>query len=273
MNILVVDDEYYIAKSIVDNIDWASFGIKNAITAYSAEQAKNIFRGPDRIDLLLTDIEMPRENGLSLIRWAIDNGFDPLVLILTGHQNFDYAREAVNLHIFSYILKPADHMELEKQLKKAVEEIERRVSLRKTFEQSLHNLEAFADPGTVQKAEARRDSFENSNRTDSYDPVETIKQFVNRNLSNPDLDRKMIANEVHMNPDYMSHLFSTRTGSSLSGYVTDIRMDEAKRLLVSSRLSLSEISERTGFSNTSYFHRQFRKAVGMTPLQYREINS
>ena len=72
--------------------DWSALGIEQAFPAYSASQAKRIFEGSQDIDILLTDIEMPRETGLQLVEWLHENDFHPIVLVLTGHQRFDYAQ-------------------------------------------------------------------------------------------------------------------------------------------------------------------------------------
>ena len=56
MNILVVDDEYYIVKNIIETTDWSALGIEQAFPAYSASQAKRIFEGSQDIDILLTVI-------------------------------------------------------------------------------------------------------------------------------------------------------------------------------------------------------------------------
>lgn len=194
MNILVVDDEYYIVKNIIETTDWSALGIEQAFPAYSASQAKQIFEGSQDIDVLLTDIEMPRETGLQLVEWLHENDFHPIVLVLTGHQRFDYAQEALNLHIFSYLLKPID----------------------------------------------------------------------------PDLGRTSITDKIHMNPDYLSHIFSTKTGASLSSYIMDERMAAAKRLLATTSFSPQQICDQIGIANVSYFYRQFKKSSGVTPQQYRE---
>ena len=73
MRILVVDDEYYIVKNIIETTDWSALGIEQAFPAYSASQAKRIFEGSQDIDILLTDIEMPRETGLQLVEWLHEN--------------------------------------------------------------------------------------------------------------------------------------------------------------------------------------------------------
>ena len=82
--------------------DWAG------VSCLQCQPGKRIFEGSQDIDILLTDIEMPRETGLQLVEWLHENNFHPIVLVLTGHQRFDYAQEALNLHIFSYLLKPID---------------------------------------------------------------------------------------------------------------------------------------------------------------------
>lgn len=251
MNILVVDDEYYIVKHIIENTDWSALGIERQFPAYSARQAKQILEGPDDIDLVLTDIEMPRENGLQLVSWMRDNGFDLTVLVLTGHQRFDYAQTALNLHIFSYILKPVDLNDLQEELTRAVKNVRRT---------QLFQKESIA----IEEELARQEQ-----EPVPTDLVTAIKACVQRNLSSPDLNRNMIADEIHMNMDYMSHQFHKKAGISLSNYIIEERMREAKKLLVTTEYSLQQISDKTGFSNISYFHRQFKKACGVTPQQYR----
>ena len=80
MNILVVDDEYYIVKNLLQNIHWHDLGIDRAYPAYNAEQAKEIIRN-DSIDIILLDIDMPRESGLQLIAEIHEQGYDPLVIL------------------------------------------------------------------------------------------------------------------------------------------------------------------------------------------------
>lgn len=249
MNILVVDDEYYIVKGILENTDWARLGIERRFAAYSVRQAKQILEGPEDIDILLTDIEMPRESGLELVAWMNENGFYPVILALTGHQRFDYAQTALNLHIFSYLLKPIETPTLEEALEKAI----RQVSMLAIQHKSRLALEE-------QQLEAPSDL------------LSTIKAYVQEHLDDPGLNRQRLADEIHINPDYMSDLFHKKAGVSLVSYINELRMRTAKRLLSTTTLSLQQIAARVGFSNSSYFHRQFKKSVGMTPQQYRTMN-
>ena len=247
MNILVVYDEYYIVKNIIETTDWSALGIEQAFPAYSASQAKRIFEGSQDIDILLTDIEMPRETGLQLVEWLHENNFHPIVLVLTGHQRFDYAQEALNLHIFSYLLKPIDPDQLMEKLAAAVQEVKKNA----WYEKERLNMEEHLS-------------------TDASDPISVIKDYIRSHLSDPELGRTSIAEKIHMNPDYLSHIFSTKTGASLSSYIMDERMTTAKRLLATTSFSPQQICDQIGIANVSYFYRQFKKSSGVTPQQYRE---
>lgn len=254
MNLLIVDDEYYIVQGIVKAIRREELGIDQIFSAYSMEQARKIIER-ESVQLLLTDIEMPQENGLSLIRWIQENGYHIVSLILTGHQRFDYAQKAVMMHCFSYILKPVDGQELETQLRLAIASIREQPGGENP------------QPGT---GEGNRQSVSlPSGQEEQDDFVRSVRRFIRENLASLDLNRNSLAEHVHMNPDYLSSLFHARFGQTLSAYITQTRIDRAKELLGSTSLSLNEISKKTGFSSSSYFHKQFKKATGLTPQQYR----
>lgn len=83
--------------------------------------------------------------------------------------------------------------------------------------------------------------------------------------------RESLASEVFMNPDYLSKLFKKNTGSSLMDYVTKVRIERAKELLERTVLTISEIAIETGYSNTAYFTKMFKKYTnGVTPREYRK---
>jgi len=235
MNILIVDDEFYIVQGIVNDLNWDRIGIDSIHTAFCMEQAKEIFNTTS-IDILLTDIEMPQGSGLDLIVWANDQGYHPVSLILTGHQLFDYAQRAIKIHCFGYILKPILPATLELELLSAVNAA------------SL-NTKDIAPPSS---------SFLNS-----------VKKCIAQNLSNAELNRTFIAEEIHMNPDYLSYLFHKQSGQSLSSYILNEKLTLARKLLSTTNQTLQEISDKTGFSSTSYFHKQFKRHTGVTPQQYR----
>ena len=124
MTLLIVDDEYYLVQGVKNAISWADYGIDTVLEAYSAEQALARF-AEQKIDIMLADVEMPRENGLSLIRKVVERGYGSINILLTGHANFNYAKEAIQLKVFDYLLKPVEIPQLTQVIGKACDELER----------------------------------------------------------------------------------------------------------------------------------------------------
>lgn len=82
-----------------------------------------------------------------------------------------------------------------------------------------------------------------------------------------------LAKIEHYHPVYYSSWFKKRTGKSVKNYVTELRLNEAKSLLVSTSWSMSRISEEVGFENSSSFTRWFRNSEGVAPQKYRILNN
>lgn len=122
MNILIVDDEVLSVNGISNSLDWEALQIDNIYKAYSMNQAQEIFKN-SKIDILLTDIEMPKGSGIDLVTWVQDNNYNPICIFLTSFSHFDYATSAIKLQVFDYILKPCEYAELSKIIKKAVSKV------------------------------------------------------------------------------------------------------------------------------------------------------
>ena len=70
----------------------------------------------NQIDILMTDIEMPGENGLQLLHWVSENYPDIVCILLTSHADFSYAQESIKLGCFDYVVQPAPYQEIEDAL-------------------------------------------------------------------------------------------------------------------------------------------------------------
>lgn len=108
---LVVDDEKFAVDGIRECNDWSQLGIDVVHAAHHADEARRIMR-EHHIDILICDIEMPDEDGLSLVRWVKEHSPFTEYLFLTCHSEFAYAKQAVSLGSFDYLLKPIDGEEL-----------------------------------------------------------------------------------------------------------------------------------------------------------------
>jgi two-component system response regulator YesN len=99
--------------------------------------------------------------------------------------------------------------------------------------------------------------------------VERALQFMDDNFGRPDLQLKEVAAAVHVSPSHLAHLLRTHVGASYVKYMTLLRMEEGKRLLVETDLKVAAIAVRAGYDDPAYFYRVFRREVGVTPSQYR----
>lgn len=124
MTVLLVDDQISILSGLISGLDWNALDITAIRTAGSARQAKEILEN-EHIDILLCDIEMPAENGLSLLRWARNKRMDFVCVFLTSHADFLYAKEAIQLGCFDYILQPARYDEIQAVIAKAIARVEK----------------------------------------------------------------------------------------------------------------------------------------------------
>lgn len=123
MKVLIVDDEYSTVQMIHQKIDWKSLHINEVRSAEDGEQAKEVIK--DFLpDILLCDVEMPRVNGLELIKWIKENEMDLEIIILSCHDKFTYAQTAMHYGVKEYLLKPFRIEELNIALSKAVYEAE-----------------------------------------------------------------------------------------------------------------------------------------------------
>lgn len=128
MNVLMVDDQKAVVESLRKGIRWDELGIAQVFTTCSVKEAKLILKNFP-VDVLVTDIEMPEEDGLSLGRFAKKEL--PLLecIFLTSHAEFGYAKEAIQMGGFDYILQPARYEDVEQSIAKAIARVEERLKM------------------------------------------------------------------------------------------------------------------------------------------------
>ena len=98
--------------------------------------------------------------------------------------------------------------------------------------------------------------------------IQKALAFIEEKFADP-LSLEAIAHQAYLSPNYFAELFKDRTGLSPWQYVTGIRIEQAKRLLVSTDKPITEIALDVGFSDSSHFAKVFKKQEGMTPRSFR----
>jgi two-component system, response regulator YesN len=122
MQLLLVDDEFFVRERIVKQIDWKALGIdavqtaENGVTAL--EQARAL-----KPDILLTDVRMPQMDGIKLAEEISCLYADCKIIFISGYSDVPYLRSAIRLHVMNYVEKPIDMEELSASIRNAVAEI------------------------------------------------------------------------------------------------------------------------------------------------------
>ena len=201
---LILDDEEFSVEVLIEDIAWQDCGISQVNGVYSVRQAKEFLKN-NPVNILICDIEMPGENGLDLVEWAMEYARfskDPMVCImLTCHPEYSFLRKAMQLGCQDYLLKPVDEEDLEASLKKAVETL------------NVRSKTAAKNP--PKEPESGRDIIR-----------QKVLPYIQQNLTEP-FTVSELADSVSLNPQYMMRLFKKETNMSILEYVTEQRILKA----------------------------------------------
>ncbi|MBQ9985934.1 MAG: helix-turn-helix transcriptional regulator [Oscillospiraceae bacterium] len=110
------------------------------------------------------------------------------------------------------------------------------------------------------------DYLSHSTRTKIHD----MKAYMDLNFKNTSLTIAELASTVGMSEVYFRKLFKSQFGTSPSQYITSLRLNNAKELMLSTFMTLEDCALESGFSSLQYFCRVFKKATGLTPFNYRK---
>lgn len=140
LKVLVVDDEKLVRQMVMRCIDWEEIGFQIVGEASSARMGREMIEQLHP-DLVVMDVRMPGMDGLACSRLILEKYPQIKILILSGHNEFEYASEGIRIGVFDYLLKPVNAQELRKAAIKAKEAILEERDYRKEFERYKEELE------------------------------------------------------------------------------------------------------------------------------------
>lgn len=257
VNLLIVDDQKNVIDGIRNGVCWQRLPVRTVFTAESAGEAKRVLT-ENEINIMLCDIEMPGEDGLSLFRWAKEYNSRVEGVFLTSHAEFEYAKEALHLGGLDYILQPAPYSEIEEAILSACEKIDRKTELYRFSEYGRRMFSHKASEDGAAEKEVSEEGY-----------VDSVIQYIHSNIGK-DLRRSELAEVVNLNEDYLSRIFKKETGMSLKEYILLEKMRTAQNLLRGTSFTVGMISSRVGFDNFSHFSQTYKKIMKRTPAEERE---
>ena len=252
MKIMIVEDESYVRKGI-ESIIRENLTISFRLTVCADSQDALASCEFSRPDLVITDIEMPGMDGLELISRMIAGNYCDRFIILSGHDNFAYARSALRYGVSDYLLKPVDREELINAIRKIFES-RYLVKSKDSITASFREIPFFTWELDLSKMPAS---------------LRLIVNYMRKNYMN-DISLKTISEALFFHPSYISSLINKYTGHSF-GYLLDyIRLRRSAELLLEEPdLPISEVSVLVGYSNERRLYAAFQKYLSMTPGDLR----
>lgn len=238
LRVLLVDDEIMIREGFKRLFDW---------DAHDCEVVGEVADGMEALtqidtlhpDIVIMDINIPIMNGLKVIQLSRMKHPGTAFVIVSGYDDFSYCREALRLQITDYILKPVNYEEFGTCIDNL------KISL---FERRV------LDTAKPEKQEERT--------------ITGITKYLQEHLAE-EISLSVLAEQFHLNPQYISQLFKSEIGVNFLAYLTNIRMEKAKKLLLSTSLSIAEVADQAGYRDYRVFTKAFKKSEGITPSQYR----
>ncbi|MFD0693645.1 response regulator [Paenibacillus sp. GCM10027628] len=247
IRVVVVEDEELILNNIVKKIQSLDPSFVIIGTAQDGLSALKVLEN-NAIDVLFTDIQMPAIDGLELLK-QVSLQFPHIeTVIISGYNNFEYARQAIKFNVNEYLLKPIITSDLEQVLIKIKMSFENNRKLPKSLPSSEKNMRA---PEEI---------------------VKMIQLYLKENFYE-EITLESISRHFNFHPSYLSKIFIKHSGGPPSKYLTTVRINHAKYLLTKEKdLSIKEISQRVGYPDPYYFSRIFKQIAERTPTEYRNLH-
>ena len=238
MSVLLVDDEIMIREGFKRLFDWEAHGCE--VVGEAADGMEALAQIDSlRPDIVIMDINIPIMSGLKVIQLSRMKHPGIAYVIVSGYDDFSYCQQALRMQITDYILKPVNYEEFGVCIDNL------KISL---FQQQVAAQES--DPGQEDRV------------------ITGITRYLQEHLAE-EVSLSVLAEEFHLIPQYISQLFKNEVGVGFLAYLTNIRMEKAKKLLLSTSLSIAEIAEQSGYGDYRVFTKVFKKSEGITPSQYR----
>lgn len=235
--VLLIDDEKPIHLALRSLVRWEDF---SAQAPYSAYNGKEGLECMERLapDIVFVDMHMPLLGGKDFLAVASRNHPYSQYIVISGYDDFAFAKAAIQANVIDYLLKPIDREELSAALCRAVSRLP---------EPHAHTL-------------AERTPVE---------VIASVRDYIDYHYQG-DISIEELSERFHFSREYLSRLFRNQYGSPIYEYVLQARMEMAREYLLNPRMQIKDIAEKLGYSNANYFGKAFKHRYGITPSEFRQ---
>ncbi len=248
--IVIADDEEIIRNGLKNLIESYDLDLSVVGTAQDGEEALQLIH-MYQPEIILMDINMPFMNGLEVIEKTKEIDPNAKIIIISGYDQFKYAQKALELGVFSYLLKPIQYRDFKNIIIKAMDSYcERMWEINKLKEIDTDNI------------------------NHKCIGTQTIN-YIKENFTQNDLTLNLIAEQLHISQSYLTRIIKQKTGVNFTDYLNKLRINMAIKLLLDKYkdYTINDIANMVGYSSQHYFSRAFKNYMGLSPNQYKSKNS
>lgn len=250
-SVLIIDDEKPVRQAIAALGHWEELGIAARYEAVEGESGLQILR-EKQPEIVLVDMKMPNMDGAQFLEIAHREFPGVKYIVISGYDNFEYTRRAIQAQVLDYLLKPVVEAELNQLLQLAVAQI------------------------AAEKAEGARQAGAALPFPDAPHPagaekinLAAIKTYIDQHYDR-DIKLSFFAERYFLSKEYLSKLFKEAFGYNIYEYVLRVRMEKAREMLADPALRVAVIAEHLGYRDQNYFSRAFKTYYGISPTEYRD---
>ena len=249
--VVVIEDEEAIRKGIIMSIDFS------ALNCILIGEASNGVEGIKLIqekkpDIVITDVTMPLMSGIEMIEQTLEYNYTSI--IISGYDEFSYAKKAIKLGVCDYLMKPIDKEELNNVIQSIVS----------SFDLSSKISGLLKEKNQIDHIQL----LETLNKEDHL--VDKIMEYINLHYSEK-IFLSDIADVLNYSESLLSKRFRRVTQMTFNEYLNRFRIQKSIEYMKKGTYGLTGISDICGFSDYKYFSTVFKKYTGYTPSQFTNM--
>lgn len=248
--VVLIDDNPLILASLEKTIHWKELNCEVAGVFPHAEEGR-VFCLKNPVDLVITDIKMPGISGLEILEEMGRKKPEVKGILITGFDEFEFARSAIRIGAVDFILKPIDNEELTEAVSRALDMGSRVSGNIKVSQTKVENHFLKIKPEQQANISVRR-------------AISYMKENLDKKISLGEL-----ADYVGLSAAHLSRLLKKETGKNFVDINNELKIEKAIELLKEGTYKVYEISNMVGIDNYAYFYQLFKKITGKSPKEYQ----
>lgn len=256
--LLVADDEMIERAVLVQLLEEELGDQCRIFQAENGREALEVYE-KEKIQIAVLDIEMPGITGIEAAQRIREKDKDCCIIFLTAFDEFSYAKKAITIRALDYLLKPYDEKELLLVLDEAMRMVDeyQTEEIRKTVTETTAGSPEGEGSGSGAAV---------VNGTGGDPMIETrltdlIYQYIRDNYMF-DISMQEVARTMNYSEAYFCKLFKQFFGKNFTAYLTEYRIEMAKKMLQTPTVNIKEIGKAVGYADSNYFAKVFKRVTG-----------